>query len=336
MIAAPRVRLRMASLPPITTGVRLAWELRRPAATLGPAHLGRDHPRAPPASSSATVSTATTRNARNRAVGRRPRAAAARSAYQPSGRTVTATPRAATPQPAGGPGGPSTTVTTAATSSAPATAVEARRPIRCGRPRTPVAASSARSGRALAKWAPAPSSAAAPSSQAGGVAGTASTANAARAANDRPYGTTDSGVRLSGQLYASALARPTVATAPAAPPTRWASTTVDTAATPAATATVPRVTSPAATGLSRPPAAASRAASIAAFAHPTASWLDATVAVTRAAVPTPLPTASASSPEAAVTAPAGSGWQARSRAVTTVAVNTRVGPTATVDVRHAA
>src|SRR5690606_19931649 len=175
----------------------------------------------------------------------------------------------------------------------------------------------------------APSSPPATTSHPGGVAGSASTTNAGRAANATAYGTGESTVNFSGQLYAHPPASPIAAAAAAGRPRPVARSSVPAAATTAAPARVRRLTARVAPGLSVRPTAASRAAARASLDQPTASWLAATVAVTTAARAGGCPTASASSPEARVTAAAGSGCAAR------ISANTSGSLAVTPDSCHA-
>jgi hypothetical protein len=71
-----------------------------------------------------------------------------------------------------------------------------------------------------------------------------------------------------------------------------------------------RVTAPVATGLSERPTRASRGASIASLAQPTANWLAAIVAVTPTAANGRTPAPIESSAATTVTAAPGSGWLA--------------------------
>ena len=146
--AAVRLGLARGTVPPAALALILAHLVGAPLIpTAQPDRAG------PAASSRATASTATASTARNgaREPGRRParnptaRTSAASTGRPPrAGRAPARRPPAPRwPRAAGGRRGMRLAV----------------RPSRCGRPRTPVAASSSRSGSTLAKWAPAPSSA---------------------------------------------------------------------------------------------------------------------------------------------------------------------------------
>ena len=137
-------------------------------------------------------------------------------------------------------------------------------PSRCGRPRTPVRASSARSGSTLAKCAPAPSRPPAATSQTGGAGapGSASTTKAGSAPKETAYGSTETGGGLQRPVVeqrgdqADAWPRPPR-------PGWWSAPAAGWPARPAAAArpTVRRPTAPVATGLSVRPTVASRSAS---------------------------------------------------------------------------
>src|SRR5699024_6376228 len=101
-----------------------------------------------------------------------------------------------------GPPGPSTATTVPASSTATASAPAARAPSRCGRPRTPVAASCSRSGSTLTRCAPAPSSAPPTAIHHGGHVGgvSASQGTAGSAPNARTYGSQDSAVDFRPRL----------------------------------------------------------------------------------------------------------------------------------------
>src|SRR6266540_3988241 len=195
----------------------------------------------PDTSSSTTSIRATSSTARNgaREPGRRI------PAYTPTGRTTTVAASAATPTHDGRPGGPNASVAVAASRSPAAARRLPVAPRRCGRPWTPVRASSVRSGKVLAKCAPAPSNPPAATIHSGGrgVPGRPSTTKAGSAAKEKAYGSTDSTVDFNRQLYSSAEARPAVATSAAAGPDKAASAGVAAAASTAATATVRRETS---------------------------------------------------------------------------------------------
>ena len=118
-------------------------------------------------------------------------------------------------QPSGGmaaasaPTGPSS-VATAPTKSPPmASRVETRAPRMCGRPRTPVRASSSRSGSTFTRWMAAPS--AAPAIHAHGAAGAGGWADSGAREGKAPKptrnGKIETGVALSPALYAQAAAR---------------------------------------------------------------------------------------------------------------------------------
>src|SRR5207244_3697601 len=115
-----------------------------------------------------------------------------------------ATARIASAAQEGGPGGANTRTAVDSPSSAAVASQEPLRPSRCGRPRTPVRASSARSGSVLTKWAPPPSAAAAVTSHHGGAGepGRPNATNAANPPKETRYGTGDASVPFNGQLYA--------------------------------------------------------------------------------------------------------------------------------------
>ena len=106
-------------------------------------------------------------------------------AYQLSGGTTTAAATAAQPGPRRRPGRPEDQGAVAREQQPGGGDRGPAAPSRCGRPRTPVRASSARSGSTLAKCAPAPSSAPAATSQAGGRGARAAPAPRRRAAPER-------------------------------------------------------------------------------------------------------------------------------------------------------
>src|SRR3954452_538452 len=124
--------------------------------------------------------------------------------YTPKSSTARAMPSAVQPGQRTGPGGPNASATVAPTSRTPAAASEPKKPSRWGSPRTPVRASSARSGSTFTKCAPAPSRPPASTSQTGGILPAPNVVNAGRQANDTAYGTTENTVDLSGQSYSSA------------------------------------------------------------------------------------------------------------------------------------
>ena len=128
----------------------------------------------------------------------------ARTAPPPPGRRSTT--RATTATTVESTGAPTTITTAAVTSTAAATTWLQRAPSRCGRPRTPVAASSARSGSTLTKCAPTPSSAPASGSHSGGTwsALSVSETNAGRPPNATAYGSHDQGVDLSAEVVGPA------------------------------------------------------------------------------------------------------------------------------------
>ena len=103
-------------------------------------------------------------------------------------------------------GAPTTITTAAATSTAAATTGLQRAPSRCGRPRTPVAASSARSGSTLTKCAPTPSSAPASGSQSGGTWSGLSVreTNTGRPPNATAYGSHDQARGLGAEVVGPA------------------------------------------------------------------------------------------------------------------------------------
>ena len=219
---------------------------------------------------------------------------------------VTATIATATGD--GRPAGPNASTAVAAPSSTAPASQEPPRPSRCGRPRTPVRRSSARSGSTLTKWAPPPSAAAAATSHQGGsgAPGRPSTTNAANDPNETRYGTGDATVTFNGQLYASPLARATVATIAAGQPESSANPTVTGPATSAPSPTVCLLICPEAIGLSARPATLSRAASSQSLLQPTQSWLARAANPAAVAPAGPRPTTAASSTVARVTAAAGS------------------------------
>src|SRR5690606_39874429 len=109
------------------------------------------------------------------------------------------------------------------------------------------------SGTTLARWAPTPSSAAAPTPHHAGHGrpGSPSVTNAGSAPKPITYGSQDNGVRFTPRSYDHAAATPTRCAAPATRPLASDSGTQAASATPAATATLPRPTRPARTGLAR-------------------------------------------------------------------------------------
>ena len=157
----------------------------------------------------------------------------------------------------------------AASSTGQSTAV-ARAPILCGRPRTPVATSSSRSGSTLARCAETPKSAPAAMAHVAGSVGSgrASVATAGSAPKATAYGRADHQVPLTPRLYAAPAATTVSDATAAGQPSASERTTHATVATTAALATVRADTSPRATGLSARPDRRSRAASIASLDQP--------------------------------------------------------------------
>ena len=188
----------------------------------------------------------------------------------------------------------------------------ARPPSRCGRPRTPVAASSSRSGSTLAKWAPAPSSAPAIGSHHGGVG----------AAGQREHDEHRQQAEADevGQHGEPARLQPEVIG-----PTRGHRNQVrgagrDTAGERQRHAgghgqrrsrppTVRADTVPAAIGLSDRPTARSRSASSRSFSQPMESWPVRTARPISTTRPTSCPAVAARAVIMRVTAAVGSGWQ---------------------------
>src|SRR5690606_6725800 len=219
-------------------------------------------------------------------------------------------------QPGTGPAGPATTAADAAVRTPVATTSDPRRPSRCGRPTTPVAMSSSRSGTALAMCAPIPSSEPATTIHHGGKLGgsRASVATTGNPPNATAYGSHDHTVRLSSALYAQPQPTSAKCTDPAAAPSDMDATTHPVSATAMPTRTRPPGSSPVATGLSVRPAARSRRASSRSFDHPMDSCPASTATSTTPMVAASLPAFWASRTATIVTAAVGPAWAARAKA----------------------